>query len=76
MLEVNDTIVGRTPSTRCEVDTATAEWVSVAAAFAESLIVPPLRLSAFATTPTPEAAESPEATVYEKSSVEVPEPEE
>ena len=60
----------------CDVETATAEWVIVAAAFAESLMVPPLRLRAFATTPIPEAAESPAATVYEKISVDVAEPDE
>ena len=69
-------IVGRTPSTMCDGLAATAEWVMVALAATESRIVPPFRPSAFAAIDSPPLATSPSATVYEKTNVVDPVPDE
>jgi hypothetical protein len=66
--------VGAVVSTRCEALAVIAEWVSVALLFAASLIVPLLSSSVFAVIANPSASVSPASTVYENTSVAVPDP--
>ena len=57
--EVNEEMVGAVPSTMCDVLAETAEWVIVAVAPTESVIVPPFSAKALAAIDRPEAALSP-----------------